>query len=116
MRILGFSELWPKLGRGEFFTTFRFPRKDNRDLAVGERVQIVLKPRSPKRQVLGEAEITSVQARYLALVTEKEARQDGFTGWRAFLDWMVKAYGQDGMRKPMNKLTLRWVKREVRNE
>lgn len=106
MRTLGFSQKWPKLQQKEF-TTFRFPRKD-KDWQEGEWVRIVLKPRSPKRQILGVAEIVGKIPRYLPEVTEKEAQEDGFQSLKAMQDWMEKQYGH--RFHSINKLTLRWFK------
>lgn len=56
MRILGFNQKGGKLNNNIMFTTFRFPRKD-KDWEVEEVVQVVYKPRSPKREILGIARI-----------------------------------------------------------
>lgn len=63
MRILGFSQQWPKLQANEF-TTFRFARKD-RDWEVGEMVQIVLHPRTKHLAHLGVAEIIAKEPRFM---------------------------------------------------
>lgn len=84
MRILGFSEKWPKLDQPEF-TTFRIPRED-KEWHEGEVVQAVYKSRSKNREILGTARIVSVCPRTLSssntsygpVVTEDEAIQDGF--------------------------------------
>ena len=124
MRILGFSERWEKLNHLEF-TTFRFARKD-RDWGVGEQVQIVLKPRSKERVILGVAEIISKEARCMARhgskltcphVTEDEAFADGFvpigiqTALDCMYDWLFDIHGKRLLEEPMNKLTLRWIER-----
>jgi len=123
MRILGFSKLWPKLTEGWEFTTFRVPRLD-RDWQPKEVVQIVLKPRSKNRVVLGTAEIRKVEPRQfprqminLALqhgvpyITNDEARIDGFADMREMYQWMVKTHGHDDrfFFLPINKLTVRWI-------
>ena len=125
MRILGFTKKWPKL-REPDFTTFRFRRRD-RDWAVGELVQIVYKPRSKDREILGTAEILSSERRwvlsakddelkhygdYFAVkaVTENEAILDGFKNRADMVDWIGKAHRLRNMLEPMNKLSLRWVK------
>ena len=125
MRVLGFSQRWPKLEHKEF-TTFRFARKD-KDWYVGETVQIVLHPRSKTREILGMADIVGKEARRIPwhgrcdfeapLITNEEANADGFpdTTGRAgyFLMWefLFKAYGPARLfQEPMNKLTLRLVK------
>ena len=107
MRIISFTKKWNKLNQDEF-TTFRFPRKD-RDWYVGEIVQVFYKSRSPQREKLGEAEITGKERRYLAQITSKEAKADGFNSLKDMEKWMVKTYGYTETWKPMNKLTLRWV-------
>lgn len=117
MRVLGFSRRWEKLAR-QRFTTFRFARKD-RDWEVGEVVQIVLKPRSPEREVLGLARIVAREPRRMArhgsrlpqpIVTEEEAREDGFTDYFDMWEWLFDVYGGERLLKePMNKLTLVWV-------
>ena len=121
MRILGVSEGWPKLEKPEF-TTFRFARKD-RDWQVGEMVQVVYRPRSKDREVLGTARIMGKEARCMAWrgseltepkVTEEEAETDGFgppgkEAYFAMWRWLWGVYG--GRRvvdEPMNKLVLHW--------
>jgi len=128
MRVLGFSHKWPKLQQPEF-TTFRFARKD-KDWGIGEDVQIVYKPRSKDREVLGFATIVEKAPRCMALhgskltepkITNEEANADGFPDQRSLIpsmrgyffmwEWLWKTYG--GRRlldEPMNKLTLRWFK------
>ena len=126
MRIMGFSKKWDKLNQS-YFTTFRFPRRD-RDWGLDEQVQIVYRPRSKDRQVLGVAEIISKEKRAMAWhgdmtgeqkITEHEALLDGFdntlgiTGGAYFAMWefLWEYYGGKRLLKePMNKLTLHWVK------
>ncbi len=118
MRILGFSKKWDKLSNIEF-TTFRFPRRD-KDWSVGEIVQVVFKPRSKDREFLGIAEIISKEPKNMApnwgiegiqRVTNDEAISDGFACWGDMFDWLAKAHGLHRLAtKPMNKLTLRWVR------
>jgi len=119
MRILGFSEKWIKLGRKEF-TTFRFARKD-KDWKEGEVVQVVYKPRSKTRQILGVAEIIGKEPRWMKPklrkdipdITDREAVVDGFEGWREMWAWLLKRYDiRRLLGEPMNKLTLKWVERE----
>jgi len=104
MRILGFSKKWPKL-QNNTFTTFRFKRKD-RDWEVGEVVQIVYKPRSKNREVLGVAEIVTKEVR-LGAKDDEEARADGFQDCRDMEAWMTKTYGVAKTWQPMHKLMLR---------
>lgn len=123
MRILGFQKIWPKLTQGWEFTTFRLPRAD-KDWQPKEVVQIVLKPRSKERVLLGTAEIRKVEARQfprqmigLALqhgvpyITDSEAKIDGFADVDDMFTWMLKTHGHDDrfIFLPMNKLLLRWV-------
>lgn len=124
MRILGFSRKWPKLEQPEF-TTFRFPRRD-RDWAVGEFVQVVYKPRSRDREVLGTAEIISREPRRAAkhgcllpypCISNQEAEQDGFPGtiekpaYFMMWEWLWDTHGSERLfNEPMSKLTLRWIK------
>jgi hypothetical protein len=123
MRIMGFSKKWDKLSKAEF-TTFRFTRKD-RDWVVGERVQVVFKPRSPNREVMGEAEIVGKVKRRMSkhydetgevLVTNEEAETDGFVGtldkpaYFHMWEFLWAYYGGERLiKEPMNKLTLRWA-------
>ena len=118
MRILGFEKKWPKLQKNSF-TTFRFPRKD-RDWQEGEEVQIVYKPRSKEREILGIARIISRDRRtfgspYYILnesrITKREARRDGFANDAEMENWFFKRYGERIYYEPMSKLTLRWVMR-----
>ena len=127
MRILGFSRKWDKLEDTEF-TTFRFPRRD-RDWQVGEDVQIVYKPRSNNRDILGQAEIIAKEPRAMArhgslikgitIVTNAEAERDGFcsiAGRQAYFimwEFLFDYYGGEKLlNEPMNKLTLRWLSKE----
>jgi len=116
MRILGFSRQdWinyetgrPKL-QEDRFSTFRFKRRD-RDWEVGETVQVVIKPRTPGREVMGPAMIIAKELRLIGLkdVTEKEARRDGFLSCEDMLAWLKKTHGKRLYQEPMNKLTLVW--------
>ncbi|KKN74755.1 hypothetical protein LCGC14_0387970 [marine sediment metagenome] len=104
MRILGFSKKWPKLNDIEF-TTFRFTRKD-RDWLAGENVQIVYKPRSKEREILGVARIKEKEFLKVWDITEYEAVVDGFNNALEMWQWLGKPKGY----KRINKLTLRWLK------
>lgn len=114
MRSLGFQEKWDKL-KQDTFTTFRFTRRD-RDWQLGELVQVVFKPRSKEREVLGKAVIINKVKRYIVkpgypLVTYNEIKQEGFTDYGEMYDWLAAIYGGDRLfDEPMNKLTLRWKK------
>ena len=114
MRILGFSEKWPKLEK-PIHTTFRFQRKD-KDWEVGEIVQEVYRPRSKGREVLGTAVILNKEKRNMAFwndtlgyppSTEQEAKDDGFSDLLTMWHWLGKAHGFLRLvEEPMNKLTL----------
>jgi len=128
MRVMGFSKKWDKLNQPEF-TTFRFPRKD-KDWQIGEQVQVVYKPRSKDREVLGIAEIKNSEPRSpvklapikgLPPISDTEAEIDGFKGknnrygvWVSpyfiMWEWLWEVYGvRRLMSEHLNKLTLRWV-------
>ena len=109
MRILGFSKKWSKLN-GDTFTTFRFPRKD-KDWQTGEHVQIVFKPRIKEREVLGEAYILSKDKRWVRDISTKEAIIDGFDLSFEAKVWFMDTYGERVDEEPMNKLTLKWIRR-----
>lgn len=111
MRILGVSKKWDKLQQEEF-TTFRYPRKD-KDWQIGELVQIVYKPRSKEREILGTASIVSKEPKPSFLyVTFREAINDGFPNLNAMENWLIKTHGLEKCnRESMNKLTLRWIAR-----
>ncbi len=111
MRILSFSEKFPKLQQ-PVFTTFRYPY-----WRVGETVQVFYKSRSPEREKLGIAEIVSIEHRELdprfdyegrPLVTEAEAIADGFASRADMVLYMQKQYGRNFL-SCLDKLTLRWV-------
>jgi len=122
MRIIGFSKKWGKL-RQPIFTTFRFPRKD-KDWQRREIVQVVYLPRSPRREILGIAEIISIEPRCMAWhgsklvetrITNKEANADGFPdeenkkGYFLMWEWLFGIYGGYRlMSEAINKLTLKW--------
>jgi hypothetical protein len=116
VRIISFSTLWPKLLKPDF-TTFRYRRKDT-DWYQGERVQVFLKNRSPKRKRLGEAVIVFKEPvkfggnRHITPkcrpICEEEAIEDGFQGIEDMMKYMMKQYGRR-FYPAMNKLTLKWV-------
>lgn len=115
MRILGFHKKWDKLQQ-DTFTTFRFTRKD-KDWAISECVQIIYKPRSKEREILGIAKIIDKEHRGFdrfppedcVARSEIEAQQDGFIDREDMVVWLDKIYGDRIYEEPMNKLTLRWV-------
>lgn len=132
MRILGFNKKWPKL-KGDFFTTYRFPRKD-KDWEIEEVVQVIYKPRSKERERLGIARIIrkewkDVNKRWSYypltnspntpdMITPEEAEQDGFTGMHGggdidkMLKFLYDFYGYYRChREPINKLTLYWIEK-----
>jgi len=118
MRILGFSKHWVKLEEKEF-TTFRFQRRDA-DWEIGEQVQIVYKPRTKGREILGVATIIGRNTRlipsaasYVAkvnapLITHAEVVADGFESVNEMRQWLQRAYGRERVLL-MNKLTLRKI-------
>lgn len=105
------------------FTTFRFMRRD-RDWEIREFTQVVLEPRSPKRQYLGIVQIINKEPRISslwpparriftsplpALITEEEAIADGFASLAEMEAWLIKAHGRERVENEIiNKLTLRW--------
>ena len=122
MRVLGFSEMWPKLhlelpvAERPLVTTFRFSRKD-KDWFVSEFVQVVYRPRSKDRKVLGIAEIVGREPRRIfeatlgdcPVLTNEEAVADGFDVAWDMIGWLDKTYGiRRLLNEPMNKLTLEW--------
>lgn len=139
MRIISFQKHWDKLNNAILFTTFRFPRKDA-DWAVEEVVQIVYKPRSKEREILGVARIIRKEPKdlnkrfcyYPALgnyyekntsdvITPNEAEDDGFVGMHGGGDtekmrkFFIDTYGYSKCKEPINKLTLYWVERLAGN-
>lgn len=131
MRILGVSAKWEKL-KSDWFTTFRFQRM-GKDWEVGEVVQVVYKPRSKEREILGTAQIGGKEQRWVGwpdklvewkewtrdititaevfLVSQKEAKEDGFAGVIEMVKWMSEKHEDRNNREPMNKLTLYWLER-----
>ena len=127
MRILGFSQKWPKLNNELLVTTFRYPRRD-RDWEVEEVVQVVYKPRSKERQPLGIARIIRKQEKDLSkkfyvfggvdhspnVITPVEAYEDGFThmggGDNEAMRKFLRDYSQENP-DIINKLTLYWIER-----
>lgn len=128
MRILSFSERWPKLQNPILFTTFRYPRRD-RDWEVEEVVRVYFKARSPARENLGTARIVRIETKDMGkrwspyswdapntpdMISRDEAEADGFTGIHGGGDvkkmiQFIKDYGRGDM---VNKLTLYWIERE----
>jgi len=117
MRILGFTKRWSKLNKDEF-TTFRFPRRD-KDWFVGEKVQVVLKPRSEDREWLVVAQIIAIEKRNAGFgnmpgiksLTIAEAINDGFENRSAMIAWLYNLYGDRTLREPMNSIQLKWIER-----
>ena len=107
MRVLGFTERWPKLEKWEF-TTFRFPRQD-KDWYEGEIVQVVYRPRGKNRKALGVARIVSVHRRLMWRITRGEAIQDGFSCQAEMRRWLEVASKDRPHGETMSKLTLQWV-------
>ena len=116
MRILGFSKKWEKLSQPEF-TTFRFPRRD-RDWEIGEVVQVYYKNRTPQREKLGEAEIIQKKLKLTgdatSDITDSEAQADGFSDVRDMENWIMKAHGIRAIFRPINKLTLKRLRQELK--
>ncbi len=137
MRILGFTNKWAKLQLNktveerDLFTTYRFARKD-RDWGVEEIVQIVYKPHSKDREILGIARIIRKQPKDLNkrwsyypstnipntsdMITPSEAEDDGFTGIHGGGDFekmkrfFVDTYGYSRCSEELiNKLVLYWI-------
>jgi len=114
-RVLGFSHHWDKLNNPQF-TTFRFPRKD-RDWYIGEVVQIVYKPRSKEREILGLAKIVKKELRIFChpeashplRIMISEAILDGFKTYGDMSLWFREQYGARIFSEPINRLTLEWV-------
>lgn len=117
MRILGFSRIdWqnfdthgPKMVALKF-STWRWARRDT-DWYMGELVQVVLKPRSNERVVLGTAGLSSVQPRELYSITDEEARADGFGQ-----SWELRSYlSTERYRRKLkyghtlNKIVVEWL-------
>lgn len=123
MRIMGYSKKWDKLQHPEF-TTFRFKRKD-KDWGLNETVQVVYKPRSKEREILGIAQIIKKEPKAMALygdktgvthITDEEAIADGFSdtevkhGYFYMWEFLWDYYGGERLlNEPMNKLTLKWI-------
>jgi len=116
MRIISFTEKWDKLNQ-DIFTTFRYPRKD-KDWFLGEIVQVYYKNRSPKRELIGKAEIIDKQRRTMnwtdnpAFITNREAKEDGFMDRNDMEKFIISQYG---LNYPswFNKLTLKWVEQSA---
>lgn len=132
VRILGFNKKWAKLNNDILFTTFRFPRKD-KDWQIEEVAQIVYKPRSKEREVLGVARIIRKEPKDLNkrfsyfplpsipntpdMITPNEAEYDGFTGMHGGGDidkmrrFFYDTYGYTKCEERINKLTLYWIEK-----
>uniref|UniRef100_A0A6M3J2V5 Uncharacterized protein n=1 Tax=viral metagenome TaxID=1070528 RepID=A0A6M3J2V5_9ZZZZ len=125
MRIISFSEKWPKLHlelpveKRPDFCTFRYWYWQ-----LGWGVQVFYKNRSRipgVREKLGEATIIKAEPRELdkfaaekgwndyPLVTDTEAQEDGFPNLDEMVKFMEKQYGGLDWYPVMNKLTLRWL-------
>ena len=110
MRILGFSKKWGKLKRDEF-TTFRYPRKDadkGREWHKDEIVKVVYHPRH-EGEVLGVAQIISIEPKEWYEVTEWEARADGFDDSVEMWQYLKRPVANE----EFNKLTLKWIEHPV---
>ena len=120
MRIISFSQRWPKL-KQPHFTTFRYPRVD-KDWYEGEPVQVFFKNRTPQRAKLGIAIIVGKEGIELEpgfekegrrTITDAEAIEDGFNSRLDMVAYMKKQYGLDYIGC-MNKLTLEYLKGETK--
>ena len=114
MRILGVTEKWGKL-KNPSWPTFRLPRRDT-DWWVGEVVQVVYKPRSKKREVLGVAKIVEKTPKHFwgpsvrgNIIHVNEAIEDGFKNLQEMQAWFLKTHGSRVRQEPLNKLTVEWV-------
>ena len=109
MRILGFSKKWDKLS-DIAFTTFRLPRQD-KDWEKLEQVQVVYKPRSKDREVLGTATIVSKDPIWLSDITNLMAQMDGFNNAEDMRGWLFKAHNPVRLdHEPLNRLLVEWSK------
>jgi len=111
MRIIGFNKKWDKLTLPEF-TTFRVPRRDT-DWFVGEKVQVVYRPRSKDRKPLFLAEIVTKEPKTFKGVTEFEAIADGFANSMEMWNYLKKAHKDFTIETPLNKLTLKRIEFEL---
>jgi len=104
---MGFAKNWQKL-RQEFFTTFRFERKD-RDWYIGEVVVVKINPRAKGGGTyVGLAEIVNKENRDGGnFITDKEAVADGFEDKIDMWKWMLKSHSPGQLVRPLNKLTLK---------
>lgn len=117
MRIMGFSKVdWRNYITGQDskmlqpeFTTWRWPRKD-KDWQEGERIQVVVRPRFPHRLILGEATIIEVESKADYLITDNDARADGFPGRHDLAMYLMRERHSRGISftTEPNKITLRW--------
>lgn len=112
MRIISFTEMWPKLQQ-DVFTTFRFTRRD-KDYQVCEKLQVWYRQRSPKRKYLFNAEVVSKRSKWLIdangiYITPDEAKEDGFNTPQEMFDFLKKAHGNRVHAELINKLTLRKI-------
>ena len=107
MRILGFCKKWDKLSGGAF-TTFRLPRRD-RDWVKGEHVQVVLKPRSKEREILGEAVIIAKDHFWIDEINNLMAIIDGFNNAQDMRGWLLKSHNPTRLdHEPLNRLLVAW--------
>jgi hypothetical protein len=110
MRILGFSKKWDKLSSDVGFTTFRLPRLD-KDWWTGEKVQIVVKPRSKDREYLGIAEIVWKDSVWMHDITSYMAWMDGFDTLAEMMAYLLKSHSKVRLdHEPLNRLLLKWSK------
>lgn len=112
MRIISFTEMWPKLQASQF-TTWRFPRRD-RDYITGEQLQAWYRQRSPKRQFLFNVEVVSKWSKWLIdanglHIRPDEALVDGFDSPEQMFEFLKKAHGKRVYNEPINVLLLRKI-------
>ena len=112
MRILGFSQKWPKLQQDEF-TTFRYPRKDSdrgRDWHFMEIVKIIYHPRH-EHEYLGIAQIIAKNCMQIQMITDEEAIADGFEDSAAMMEFLNSPVGYTAI----NKLTIRYIQKAIKS-
>jgi hypothetical protein len=102
--------MWPKLANPMCSTV-----RPHSHWKAGQTVQVYYRNRGPNRKALGIADIVSVETVVLnaifiehgRLLTDAEARDDGFADLKGMAAWMYRTY-HDKFSPVMDKLTLRW--------
>ena len=107
MTLLGFTKLLPKLLDGTKTQTIRKPRKH--PLKVGETVQIYWKLRTKQCRKIGDGEITKIERKCVAGMTNQDAVLDGFGSLQELALALRGMHPDTNEFSPFDIITWEWI-------